>query len=90
MSRIMTAEEFKDIGSQRIAYLSEVYLFQRICKLKECETRIFTNRENHYFCCTEHHDIYWKRERSKDKIFEDRFLRIESDIKEIKDILGLE
>ena len=42
------------------------YRYQRICRLEECDIEILTNRKQHVFCCQDHQQEWWKRERARE------------------------
>jgi len=60
------------------------FKFHRICRLEECEISFDTNRKEHYFCCTEHQQEYWKRIRCGDRTIIAEVSRQGKEIEKIK------
>ena len=67
------------------------YKFHRVCRLEECEVDIHTNRKDHWFCCTDHQQEWWKRQRADDRILTKevssqakRIEELEETVKELK------
>lgn len=68
---------------------NQFYRFHRICRLEECEADFYTNKKDHYFCCTEHQQEYWKRIRRGDRVLHSEIIKQRKDIEEIKQQLGI-
>lgn len=68
----------------------KLYRFYRVCRLEECEIEIWTNKKDHYFCCTDHQQEYWKRTRRGDRALATEVHSQRKDIDKIKEKLGIE
>jgi len=42
------------------------FRFHRICRLEECDIEFDTNYKQKLFCCTDHQQEWWKRQRAKE------------------------
>jgi len=63
---------------------SNNFVFNRICRLNECNVKINTNRKNHYFCCPNHQQEYWRRKRKERRKLELVILDHEERIKKLE------
>lgn len=73
----LTDDEREILAPDELQFLKAPYDFINPCRLKECETLIFTNRKKHYYCTDDHRDEYWRRRRSKS-------IRLESRVKDLE------
>jgi len=60
------------------------YRFFRICRLPGCNNEIYTNRKEHFFCCENHQQEYWKRIRAGDRIVQNEVSKLRKEIEELK------
>ena len=85
MSFNITSHDRCIMSPGELSHCTDGYKFNRECKLEECKTEIWTNREKHYFCSDDHRDEYWKRRRSKSIRLESRIRELEKRVSDLED-----
>ena len=85
MPLIITQQEKAIYSNVEFKGLTSGYTYHRVCKLAECTTEIYTNRKDHFYCNGDHHDEFWRREKTKTSNVNEKIRKIETEIKEIKE-----
>ena len=84
MALILTQKEKSLLSNEEFKIKTSGYTYHRVCKLAECQAEIYTNRKDHFYCNTEHHNEYWKRVRLDTSNIKERIRAVEESVKNIE------